>query len=127
MYGRSLVKCDARSAACCVLRLRIWASLAGTDTVRSSATYSLGGNVENLTLTGTSAINATGNTLNNVLTGNSGANLLTGLGGNDTLNGGNGNDTLLGNVGNDPAGAPPGLHCGRLPPRAVSRRAGVVE
>jgi Ca2+-binding RTX toxin-like protein len=73
----------------------------GTDTVQSSVTYALAANVENLTLTGATAINGTGNTLDNVLTGNSGNNTLTGGVGNDTLNGGTGNDTMLGGTGND--------------------------
>jgi Ca2+-binding RTX toxin-like protein len=64
----------------------------GTDTVQSSVTYTAGNNVENVTLTGTSAINATGNTLANVLIGNAGNNTLTGAAGNDTLVGGNGAD-----------------------------------
>src|SRR5207249_3270847 len=51
--------------------------------------------------TGTTAINGTGNTLDNVLTGNSAANVLTGNAGNDTLDGGAGNDTLRGGTGND--------------------------
>ncbi len=73
----------------------------GADTVNSTITYTLGSNVENLTLTGTSAINGTGNTLNNVLTGNSANNTLTGNAGNDTLDGGLGTDTLTGGTGND--------------------------
>jgi Ca2+-binding RTX toxin-like protein len=68
------------------------AASAGTDTVQSSVTYTLGTNLENLSLTGTSAINGTGNKLNNVITGNSG---------NNTLSGGTGTDTLIGGLGND--------------------------
>ena len=68
---------------------------AGTDTVESTITYTLGANVENLTLTGTAAINATGNTLVNALTGNSGANQLNGGAGADTMAGGAGNDIYV--------------------------------
>ncbi len=67
----------------------------GTDTVRSSITYVLGVNVENLTLTGAMAINGTGNTLNNVLIGNSAANTLSGGTGADQMTGGAGNDTYV--------------------------------
>jgi Ca2+-binding RTX toxin-like protein len=68
---------------------------AGTDTILSSVSYTANVNVENLTLMGTSAINAIGNVLNNTLTGNSADNVLDGGGGNDTLVGGAGNDTAL--------------------------------
>ncbi len=64
----------------------------GTDLVQASVTYSLSANVENLTLTGTSNIHATGNALNNILVGNTGAN---------TLNGGVGADTMFGGIGAD--------------------------
>ncbi|QOL49084.1 beta strand repeat-containing protein [Massilia litorea] len=73
----------------------------GTDTVQSSVTYTLGDNVENLTLTGSGSVNGTGNALDNVITGNNGANILSGLDGNDTLIGAAGNDTLDGGTGID--------------------------
>jgi Ca2+-binding RTX toxin-like protein len=61
--------------------------------VSSTVTYTLGANVEDLTLTGTAAINGTGNGLANALTGNSAANVLNGKTGADTMSGGLGNDT----------------------------------
>jgi Ca2+-binding RTX toxin-like protein len=73
----------------------------GTDTVRTALAWTLASNFENLTLTGTTSVNGTGNTANNVLTGNSGNNVLTGNAGNDTLDGGAGADTLAGGTGND--------------------------
>jgi Ca2+-binding RTX toxin-like protein len=68
---------------------------AGTDKVNSSVTYSLLGNIENLTLTGTSVINGTGNDLANILIGNSAANQLDGGTGADALRGGAGDDTYI--------------------------------
>src|SRR5438034_984500 len=67
----------------------------GIDTVRASISYTLGVNVENLTLTGSADINATGNELSNVLSGNGGNNVLDGGAGADAMAGGAGNDTYV--------------------------------
>jgi Ca2+-binding RTX toxin-like protein len=73
----------------------------GIDFVKSTVTHTLFAEVENLTLTGTSAINGAGNALGNVIIGNAATNTLTGDAGNDALNGGAGADTLLGGTGDD--------------------------
>jgi serralysin len=73
----------------------------GIDTVDSSLSFTLGANVERLTLTGAANIEGTGNELANILTGNSGDNHLYGLAGDDRLSGGAGNDTLDGGTGLD--------------------------
>lgn len=73
----------------------------GTDTVSASVAWTLGANIENLSLTGTSALNGTGNALDNQLRGNSAANLLTGQAGADLLDGAGGNDSLVGGAAAD--------------------------
>lgn len=75
----------------------------GNDTVESSVTFTIAAapNLENITLTGLNAIDATGNAANNILIGNNNNNVLTGAAGNDTLTGNDGNDTLAGGAGND--------------------------
>jgi Ca2+-binding RTX toxin-like protein len=64
----------------------------GTDTVQTNVTYNLSAlaslaNIENLTLTGTDAINGTGNSANNTIIGNAAVNSLIGANGNDVLDG----------------------------------------
>jgi Ca2+-binding RTX toxin-like protein len=71
------------------------------DSVISGVSWTLGSYLERLTLSGSSALNGTGNALANLLTGNTGANSLSGADGNDSLLGGDGIDTLLGGNGND--------------------------
>jgi len=72
------------------------------DIVQSSVSFTLGAFIEHLTLTGSAAIDGTGNDLANRITGNGGANQLYGLGGNDILAAsGGGADDLDGGQGSD--------------------------
>ena len=70
-------------------------AVGGIDLIQSSVAWTLGNNLENLTLTGSDAIDGTGNTLANLITGNSGNNVLDGGAGIDSLIGGVGNDTYI--------------------------------
>lgn len=73
----------------------------GGDGVKASISYTLGENVEKLTLTGTLDLSGTGNELNNRLNGNDASNTLSGLDGKDVLFGNGGEDVLFGGDGND--------------------------
>lgn len=68
----------------------------GTDTIKSTISYKLAENFENLQLLGSKNLRATGNAGDNELLGNKGDNLLTGLGGIDTFHFGTkgGKDTI---------------------------------
>lgn len=73
----------------------------GTDTVKSTVSYVLSANVENLVLLGRADINGTGNDGDNRLLGNKVDNRLFGLDGDDILDGRRGNDVLTGGDGFD--------------------------
>ena len=80
------------------------ADSAGVDTVKTFVTYNgsaVTTGIENITLMGATAIDATGNALNNVLTGNGANNTLIGGAGADTLIGGAGTNNLQGGTGTD--------------------------
>lgn len=68
----------------------------GTDRIFTESSYTLAGRyVEELWLTGARDVDATGNSLANVLKGNSGANTIYGGGGMDRMTGGGGVDTFI--------------------------------
>jgi Ca2+-binding RTX toxin-like protein len=63
----------------------------GIDTVKSSVSFTLDAEIENLTLTGSASFGG-GNTLNNIIIGNDAANVINGGAGKDTMSGGMGSD-----------------------------------
>ncbi|WP_162806631.1 calcium-binding protein, partial [Sphingosinicella terrae] len=67
----------------------------GSDTVRSWVDFVLPDHVEQVVLTGSAAINGTGNSGANTIVGNGAANRLDGRGGADTMRGGGGNDVYI--------------------------------
>jgi Ca2+-binding RTX toxin-like protein len=71
----------------------------GNDKIVVSFSYTLGENVERLSVTGSAAVTLTGNGLSNHIVGNGANNVLNGGAGNDTLDGGGGADRMIG--GND--------------------------
>ena len=73
----------------------------GFDRVISSASFTLGPDIEWLALTGSAPLTGTGNELANIIDGNDGANVLFGHGGDDDLSGWDGDDHLHGGAGAD--------------------------
>ncbi len=75
----------------------------GVDQVSASISVDISKykGIENIELTGSSSINASGDAGNNQILGNTGANVLVGAAGNDTLTAVGGNDLLQGGSGND--------------------------
>lgn len=74
---------------------------AASNSILSSISYVLPEHIDNITLTGSDNLTATGNELNNVITGNAGNDTLIANGGDDILISGTGIDTLIGNAGNN--------------------------
>ncbi len=80
----------------------IESSNGGDDSVATSLVrYTLEANVENVTYTGSSNFNGTGNALANTMIGAAGADTMQGGAGNDKLSGLGGKDRLSGDAGDD--------------------------
>jgi Ca2+-binding RTX toxin-like protein len=74
---------------------------AASNSIFSSVSYVMPANVQNLTLTGSDNLTATGNTISNVITGNAGFDNLIAGSGDATLIAGSGVATLTGGTGNN--------------------------
>lgn len=72
----------------------------GTDLVVAYVNYTLGNNLENLSLKG-DATRAIGNSLANAISGSTGNDFVDGQAGDDKVKGMDGNDEVLGGAGND--------------------------
>lgn len=82
--------------------VREFTAAGGTDTVMTGVLHlRLGSHIENLTLTGSTALNGYGNDLDNTITGNDARNYLDGRHGDDTIYGGGGSDHITGGFGAD--------------------------
>ena len=73
----------------------------GRDWVFSTISWTLGANLEALTLTGDAWINAAGNSKGNAIYGNAGRNVITGGAGGDAMTGKAGSDTFVFNALSD--------------------------
>ncbi len=73
----------------------------GFDRVITLGSWTLGTNIEALSLIGVANTSGIGNELDNTIVGNAGANWLDGRAGNDLLDGGGGDDRMIGGAGND--------------------------
>ncbi|UVC10297.1 hypothetical protein IHQ71_06745 [Rhizobium sp. TH2] len=73
----------------------------GMDEVFAKFSYTLGENIESLTLLGGKDLNGTGNEGNNSIYGNKGDNVLRGMNGEDYLGSGRGNDLMIGGADSD--------------------------
>ncbi|MEA3193574.1 MAG: hypothetical protein QOD26_1907, partial [Betaproteobacteria bacterium] len=70
----------------------VLADSSGNDTVIAGTSWALASGFENLTLSGSAALNGSGNSAANIILGNSGNNVLRTREGNDTVTGGGGRD-----------------------------------
>lgn len=95
--GTGTTKFEIHDAGATIIEL----SASNSDSVEAAVSYTLPDNLAALTLLGSAALVATGNSLDNVITGNAGNSTLVAGSGNDTLIAGSGITTMIGGSGND--------------------------